>query len=151
VVVLEVLNVLKAQPARIILLGAEASEPETDYGWIEPGATLPGSGRHPVYRVSRFREKPTQATANELFRSGALWNTSVFAGRAATLVDAGRACLPSLHERFARLATFLGTEHERWALRQAYEFAPRANSLTGRAGEIPSDARGHAVVRGGLA
>ena len=27
----------------------------------------------------------------------------------------------------ARLTTFLGTEHENWALRQAYELAPRAN------------------------
>ena len=125
--VVEVLNILEAEPERIIVLGAEPSEPETDYGWIEPGATLPGLGRHPVYRVLRFQEKPVQATANELFRSGALWNTSVFAGRVATLVDAGRACLPSLHERLARLATFLGTEHERWALQQAYEFAPRAN------------------------
>ena len=126
--VVEVLNVLEAQPERIILLGAEPSEPETDYGWIELGAALPGAGgRHPVYRVLRFQEKPAQAIADKLFGSGALWNTSVFAGRAATLVDAGRACLPSLHERLARLATFLGTEHEQWALRQAYELAPRAN------------------------
>jgi mannose-1-phosphate guanylyltransferase len=78
-------------------------------------------------RVLRFREKPLPATANELFRSGALWNTFVFAGRAATIVDAGRECLPLLHERLVRLATFLGTEHERWALGQAYELAPRAN------------------------
>jgi mannose-1-phosphate guanylyltransferase len=125
--VVEVLNVLEAQPERIILLGAEPSEPETDYGWIEPGATLPGPGCHPVYRVLRFQEKPTQAVADELFRSGALWNTSVFAARAAALVDAGRECLPALHERLARLATFFGTEHEQWALRQAYEFAPPAN------------------------
>src|SRR5262249_49050600 len=119
--VVEVLNALDVQPERIILLGAEPSEPETDYGWIELGATLPGPGRHPVYRVLRFQEKPVQAIANELFRSGALWNTSVFAGCAATLVDAGRECLPALHERLARLATFFGTEHEQWALRQAYE------------------------------
>jgi len=46
---------------------------------------------------------------------------------AATLIDAGRRCLPSLHEQLARLTAFLGTEHERWALRQAYELAPQAN------------------------
>src|SRR6266481_4646627 len=40
--VVEVLNVLEAQPERIILLGAEPTEPETDYGWIELGPTLPG-------------------------------------------------------------------------------------------------------------
>jgi mannose-1-phosphate guanylyltransferase len=125
--VVEILNALEAQPERIILLGAEPSEPETDYGWIELGATLPGPGRHPVYRVLSFQEKPAQAVANGLFRSGALWNTSVFAGRAAMLVDAGRACLPALHERLARLATFLGSEHERWAMRQAYALAQPAN------------------------
>ena len=125
--VVEVLKILETQPDRIILLGAEPTEPETDYGWIEVGAMLPGSGRSPVYRVLRFSEKPGQEVANELFASGALWNTSVFAGRAATLIDAGRQCLPSLHERLSQLTTFLGTEHEQWALRQAYEFAPRAN------------------------
>ena len=125
--VVEVLNVLEAQPDRIILLGAEPTEPEIDYGWIELGAALPGAGRHPVYRVLRFQEKPTQAIADQLFGSGALWNTSVFAGRAATLVDAGRACLPSLHDRLAHLASFLGTENEHWALRQAYALAPPAN------------------------
>lgn len=111
--VVEVLNVLEAHPERIILLGAEPTEPETDYGWIELGATLPGAGRQPVYRVLRFQEKPAQAIADELFGSGALWKTSVFAGRAATRVDAGRACLPSLHDRLAGLATFLGTGSHR--------------------------------------
>src|SRR5207302_4069497 len=67
--VVGVLNVLEAQPERIILLGAEPSEPETDYGWIELGATLPGTGRHPVYRVLRFQEKPAQAVADGLFGS----------------------------------------------------------------------------------
>jgi mannose-1-phosphate guanylyltransferase len=125
--VVEVLTILETQPDRIILLGAEPTEAETDYGWITVGAMLPGSGHSPVYGVLRFSEKPDQEIANELFASGALWNTSVFAGRAATLIHAGRQCLPTLHERFAQLRTFLGTEHERWALRQAYELAPRAN------------------------
>jgi mannose-1-phosphate guanylyltransferase len=125
--VVEVLTILETQPDRIILLGGEPTEPETDYGWIEVGAKLLESGRSPLYRVLCFSEKPSQETANGLFASGALWNTSVFAGRAATLIDAGRQCLPSLHERLARLTAFLGTEHERWALRQAYELAPQAN------------------------
>jgi mannose-1-phosphate guanylyltransferase len=123
----EILSVLETEPERIILLGAEPSEPETDYGWIELGEALPGSRRNPMHRVLSFREKPAQAIANELLRSGALWNTFIFAGRSAALVDAGRECLPSLHERLARLSTFFGTEHEPWALRQAYELAPRAS------------------------
>src|SRR5439155_1249069 len=65
--------------------------------------------------------------AEELYRAGALWNTFVFASRATALVEAGSDCLPALHERLVRLSKFLGTEHERWAIRQAYELSPRAN------------------------
>jgi mannose-1-phosphate guanylyltransferase len=123
----DVLEFLDRQGDRIVLLGAEPSEPETDYGWIELGEPLPGSGPSQLYRVRQFREKPSQAMAEELHRAGALWNTFVFAGRATALVEAGSDCLPALHERLVRLSKFLGTEHERWAIRQAYELSPRAN------------------------
>ena len=123
----DALGFLDRQGDRIVLLGAQPSEPETDYGWIELGEPLPGSGPSQLYRVRHFREKPTQAMAEELYRGGALWNTFVFAGRATTLVEAGSDCLPALHERLIRLSRFLGTEHERWAIRQAYELSPRAN------------------------
>jgi len=123
----DALGFLDRQGDRIVLLGAQPSEPETDYGWIELGEPLPGSGPSQLYRVRHFREKPTQAIAEELYRGGALWNTFVFAGRATTLVEAGSDCLPALHERLIRLSRFLGTEHERWAIRQAYELSPRAN------------------------
>jgi mannose-1-phosphate guanylyltransferase len=125
--VAEIVEFLEHRPERIVLLGAEPNAPETDYGWIELGEPTPRLGRSPVYRVLSFREKPSQSTADELFGSGALWNTFVFAGRAATLVDVGRACLPALHERLARLDDFVGTEHERWATGQAYELAQRAS------------------------
>ena len=125
--VAEAVEFLEDRPERIVLLGAEPSEAETDYGWIELGETVPRSGRSPMYRVRSFSEKPSQATADLLFACGALWNTFVFAGRASALIEAGRACLPSLHERLARLDSFLGTEHERWALGQAYELAQRAS------------------------
>ena len=140
-----IVEFLERFPERIVLLGAEPSEPETDYGWIELDEPVARSGRSPMYRVRSFSEKPSQATADLLFGCGALWNTFVFAGRAAALVEAGRACLPSLHERLARLDSFRGTEDERWALGQAYELAQRASfsrakstsssalTLTGRA------------------
>jgi hypothetical protein len=41
-------------------------------------------------------------------------------------VEAGRVCLPAL-QRLDRLQSFLGTEHERWAIQQAYELSARAN------------------------
>jgi len=123
----EVVEAAGRCPEQIVLLGAEPTEPETDYGWIELGPTHPGMGAAPLHRVERFIEKPDAATAQALFESGALWNTFVFGGRADALTELGRECLPSLHERLAGLDRFLGTEHERWAIAQAYEFAPRAS------------------------
>ena len=126
--VADVVEAIGDHPEQILLLGAEPSEPETDYGWIDLGEPLlAAGGAEPVYRVQRFVEKPDQATADALFRMGALWNTFVFGGRAATIVDAGRECLPALHDRLVRLDQFRGTEHERWAMAQAYECAPRAS------------------------
>ena len=32
----------------------------------------------------------------------------------------GRRCVPNVHERLSSVEAFAGTEHERWALQQAY-------------------------------
>jgi dTDP-glucose pyrophosphorylase len=64
-----------------VLLGAQPTEPETDYGWIEPGERIGWARRDPVYRVRRFREKPSAPEARSLFAGGALWNTLVFVAR----------------------------------------------------------------------
>jgi mannose-1-phosphate guanylyltransferase len=74
-----------------------------------------------------FAEKPDRETAEALFECGALWNTFVFGGSTQALLDLERERLPLLHERLEGLDRFLGTEHERWAIAQAYEFAPRAS------------------------
>lgn len=112
------------QPEWIVLLGVQPSEPETEYGWIEPGERVAWSGPGPLYRVRRFREKPAEEEARILFANGCLWNTLVFAAGVDVLLAAGRECVPSMSDRFARLSTYWGGEHERWAARQAYELVP---------------------------
>jgi len=112
---------------RMVLLGLEPTEAEIEYGWIEPGPRVGWMATAPVYGIRRFREKPAPEVARALFAGGALWNTLVFGAHSATLIEAGRVCLPSLHERLARVPTFLGTEHERWAIRHAFSLAPTAN------------------------
>src|SRR5262245_34480089 len=123
----EALQACERRAGQIVLLGAEPSEAETDYGWIDLGKPLADPDVAPIYGVRRFVEKPDRATAKELWEGGALWNTFVFAGGVAALVEAGRECLPLLHDRLFQLDRFFGTEHERWAIGQAYEFAPRAS------------------------
>jgi mannose-1-phosphate guanylyltransferase len=120
----ELASFVEREPRRIVLLGAPPSQPETEYGWIEPGEPVGWTGQGPVHAIRRFREKPSKEAAEVLLRQGSLWNTFVFAARAAVLLSAGRECAPALYDRLAALRAFTGGEHERWAVRQAYALAP---------------------------
>ncbi|HVY92648.1 MAG TPA: sugar phosphate nucleotidyltransferase, partial [Bryobacteraceae bacterium] len=46
-------------PESIVLLGAQATHAETEYGWIEPGAAATGDFSGNLHRVQRFWEKPS--------------------------------------------------------------------------------------------
>ena len=74
-------------PESIILVGADAKYPETDYGWIEPGVVVSNARGAPLSRVSRFWEKPSLQQAHALSRRGCLWNTFVTVDRATTFFE----------------------------------------------------------------
>ena len=120
----ELASFVKREPRRIVLLGAPPSQPETEYGWIEPGEWIGSAGQGPVHAIRQFREKPSPEAAEALLRRGSVWNTFVFAARAALLLSAGRECAPALYDRLAPLSADAGGDHKRWALRQAYALAP---------------------------
>lgn len=123
----EIANAIRTRPEWIVLLGARPTEPDTEYGWIEPGEPLGTSGGVPLYRVHRFWEKPSAETACACLAAGCLWNTLVFVAKIGRLVETGRQCVPQLHARLAGIAPFAGTEDEAWAIQQAYALAPTAN------------------------
>jgi mannose-1-phosphate guanylyltransferase len=88
------------EPDSVILLGAGAERPETEYGWIEPEpVTLSGFGRE-FPSVRRFWEKPPLETARILFAKGCLWNTFVMIGSAAAFLEMIRNTAPVLFETF---------------------------------------------------
>jgi mannose-1-phosphate guanylyltransferase len=75
-------------PGRIVLLGAQATEPETEYGWIEPGSLLGRAGNHRSGRSGgSSRSRPWMWRGRAA--AGAAWNTFVFVAKVRTLVDAG--------------------------------------------------------------
>ena len=125
--VAEVVTFVRRHREWITLLGVQPTEPETEYGWIEPGERVGWTARGPLYRIRRFQEKPSSETAGSLLAAGALWNTFVVVASATTLIRAGRECLPDLHDRLTSLSAFVGTDLQAWAIRQAYTSAPRAN------------------------
>jgi mannose-1-phosphate guanylyltransferase len=101
--VAEVGSFVEEQPHRIALLGAQATEPETEYGWIEPGPILGRLGAKPAWSVRRFVEKPSPELARACLAAGASWNTFVFVAKARALMDAGRDCLPAVHGALQRI------------------------------------------------
>jgi mannose-1-phosphate guanylyltransferase/ActR/RegA family two-component response regulator len=116
----EVARFVERCPDRIVLVGAVPDEPETEYGWIEPGDTVGREGAVAIRAVTGFVEKPSLERAQACLAAGALWNTLVLVARAATLVDAVHQLLPELHAALRVAVPFVGTGLERPALERAY-------------------------------
>jgi mannose-1-phosphate guanylyltransferase len=125
--VMGVATFVRRHPERLVLLAATPTEPDPQFGWIEPGALLGKVGGESVLGVRRFREKPSAGVAKDLFDRGHLVNTFILVATTATLVAAGKALLPALTERLQRIAAFANTEDETLALAEAYTGVPRAD------------------------
>ncbi len=72
-----------ARAGSIMTLGVTPTGPATGYGYIRPGAALPGSAAH---RVDGFVEKPDAVTAAGYIEAGYLWNSGNFLFRADVMV-----------------------------------------------------------------
>jgi mannose-1-phosphate guanylyltransferase len=104
----------------VSLVAVRATRPETEYGWIRPGARRHGRVRH----LSRFVEKPTSEHAEELLAQGALWNTFLIVARGAALWARAASLLPDHADRIVR------QQHCPSALADAYEGMSDANFST---------------------
>jgi mannose-1-phosphate guanylyltransferase len=116
-----------ARPDLVILLGAAPDTPETEYGWIEPAEAIPADGPCPLFRVSRFWEKPSPPLAQTLLARGCLWNTFVMVGAVSAFLALIRSTAPGLYEAFLRLQPSLGTLGETEAARALYAALPPMN------------------------
>lgn len=82
-----------AAAGRLVTFGVKPTRPETGYGYIRPGASLPESGS--VLAVDRFVEKPDAAHAAQFVADGYLWNAGIFLFRAATVLSEMRHHTPA--------------------------------------------------------
>jgi len=94
------LTLAEEYPHSVMLIGADASYPEVEYGWIEPGRALVDSPINPLHRVSRFWEKPALEKAIRLQTRGCLWNTFVMIGLATAFFELILTTQPQLLRRF---------------------------------------------------
>jgi mannose-1-phosphate guanylyltransferase/mannose-6-phosphate isomerase len=78
--------VRSAVDGHLATFGIVPRKPETGYGYIRQGQSVPGF--EPVRRVAAFVEKPDTAAAAEYLASGDyLWNSGMFLLRARTWLD----------------------------------------------------------------
>lgn len=127
-------------PDKLVLLGARAEGPETQYGWIQPGITVDRVEGHPVRTVTSFREKPDLLEAQRLLAAGGLWNTMVMAVRVNTLWDLASGCLPEMVSAFEGLAPHHGTWQQLQVLDRIYQSLPSADFSTHLVQRVPASA-----------
>jgi mannose-1-phosphate guanylyltransferase len=96
---------MESRHAGALLVGAEARDPEVEYGWIEPGPAISSASPADLSRVNRFREKPSLPIARELLRRGCLWNTFVTIGQAGAFLELLCAEIPDVMFRMAAALT----------------------------------------------
>lgn len=77
------LDVVRALPDKIALLGVRPDRADPDHGYVLPGLRAAGMS---TFHVRAFMEKPTPQRAAAIVRRGGLWNTFVMTGRVDRMV-----------------------------------------------------------------
>ena len=78
-----------------VTFGITPTGPETGYGYIKPGATVPGG-----FEVDEFKEKPDLETARIYLEEGYLWNSGIFMFHSAQFDEAVKNYNPEVYEAF---------------------------------------------------
>ena len=94
----------------LVTLGITPTFPAIGYGYIQRGDLLPEQFAYPVYRVLQFKEKPKEADALEMLRSGDhSWNSGMFIWRADAILEEFARQMPELKAALDRVGAAWGT------------------------------------------
>jgi mannose-1-phosphate guanylyltransferase len=94
-----------AETGCLVTLGITPTFPSTAYGYIQQGAPMNGKFRYPVYAVKRFKEKPDEATAQQLIRTGDhSWNSGMFIWKTERILAEFAIRMPELDSALKRIA-----------------------------------------------
>ena len=111
----------------VILLGAVATRPEIDYGWIEPETTVASPFGNRLTPVKRFWEKPSDQIAQSLLDRGCLWNTFVMVGRASAFLKMIQQAAPNIYRDFESIGGLPSLEMEAALMQPLYDRLPVAD------------------------
>ncbi len=133
-----------ARAGRIVLFGMRPTRPETGYGYIEVGESLPGEAG--VHALAAFVEKPDAVRAAAMATSGRhLWNSGMFLFTAATLLEELAQYAPAVLDAARRAVAGRVQDLDFVRLGAAFAEAPSISldyavaERTRRAAVIPAD------------
>lgn len=102
-----------AETDAIVTLGIQPTHPETGYGYIKADLSFSSSRKRNIFRVDKFKEKPTLEVAQQYIASSDyLWNSGIFIWNVSTIVNAFRVYQPELSRQFEALQRYYGTPQE---------------------------------------
>ena len=94
-----------AEKGYLVTLGITPAYAATGYGYIQRGEAIPERVIYPVYRVSKFKEKPDEQNAREMISTGDhSWNSGMFVWRADAILGEIDRQLPKLKSVLGMLA-----------------------------------------------
>lgn len=115
---------LAAAGENMVVLGVKPNRPETGYGYIEIGESLPDG----AMRVHRFTEKPNRQRAEEFVAAGTYyWNSGIFLWSARTLANAIREHLSETAPFLEQIADAYNTPRFEQTFREVY---PRCENIS---------------------
>lgn len=111
----------------LVTLGITPTYPSTGYGYIQQGEALDGDYRYPVYAVRRFTEKPDEATAQVLLRSGDhSWNSGMFVWRVDSILAEIERQMPELFHAVDEIASAWDTPQKDGVIQKLwYDLKPQ--------------------------
>jgi mannose-1-phosphate guanylyltransferase len=110
----------------LVTLGIPPTGPETGYGYILSGQTLP---EHPAgRRCERFTEKPDRTSAERFLADGRYyWNSGIFLWSAATFLKQVAEHLPAHWRVLEQIRPCLGTSEQGPALARLFPQMPKVS------------------------
>ena len=112
----------------LVTFGIRPSWPNTGMGYIQRGPQVETINGFKVFRLSRFREKPSLDLAQQFIDSGEFyWNSGIFVWKAQTILDEIEKYMPEHHKLLAQICPAIGTPDQQ---RVAAELYPKFQRIS---------------------
>lgn len=108
-------------PSQTVLIGIKPRFADTGFGYIKMKRQVDTIGKHELFLVDRFVEKPGARTAQRYISSWQyLWNPAMFVFRVDALLEKFRRWLNPTYKLLRQIEAAIGTSRERATVKRLY-------------------------------